>query len=273
MSQLRSPSSRTVLAFSSVVTAALFLASCGGEFHAGGSAGKAGSPASAGRDSSGSGGSGASGGGGISGTGGTGDATGGAGDATKHPAWRVREALCDWTRACCETAGFFGVFDRCVAQSSGDADQFRASIAAGRLSIDDDALRSCADHIRSSYLGCDFLSSALDTFATFSDCVDGIAGHVPIGAACTLSEDCIGAGTGRVKCIDGFCVDGAPNIPDGAACTLDDRCDTNSYCDGTCRPKKPVGASCTSGHECAPLHCNQVTGTCATLPDRAECHP
>src|SRR6478752_5539906 len=239
MSQLRSPASRTVLAFSSVVTAALFLASCGGEFHAGGSAGKAGSPASAGRDSSGSGGSGASGGGGISGTGGTGDATGGAGDATKHPAWRVREALCDWTRACCETAGFFGVFDRCVAQSSGDADQFRASIAAGRLSIDDDALRSCADHIRSSYLGCDFLSSALDTFATFSDCVDGIAGHVPIGAACTL----------------------------------DDRCDTNSYCDGTCRPKKPVGASCTSGHECAPLHCNQVTGTCATLPDRAECHP
>lgn len=31
--------------------------------------------------------------------------------------------------------------------------------------------------------------SVPDTFAAFSDCVDGIAGHVPIGAACTPRED------------------------------------------------------------------------------------
>lgn len=54
-------------------------------------------------------------------------------------------------------------------QSPDDADQYRASIAAGRLSIDDDALRSCADLIRSTYLGCDSLLSVLDTFATFSE--------------------------------------------------------------------------------------------------------
>ncbi|HET9929426.1 MAG TPA: hypothetical protein VFQ35_02010, partial [Polyangiaceae bacterium] len=187
-------------------------------------------------------------------------------------AWRVREALCDLTRACCETAGFFDdPFDHCLAQSPGDADQYRASITAGRLSIDDAALRSCADHIRATYLGCDSLLSVLDTFATFSDCVDGLAGHVPIGAACTLNEECVGAGTGRVKCVDGFCADGVTNISDDAACTLDDHCGAKSYCDGTCRPKKAVGANCTSGHECTSLHCNQLTRTCATLPDQAEC--
>jgi hypothetical protein len=170
-------------------------------------------------------------------------------------------------RACCETAGFFdGVVDHCEAQLGKDADEYRASISQGRLSIDDDALASCADHVRMAYLGCGWRPA--ETMAGFSDCVDGIRGAVPIGEACSFTEECVGAGNGRVKCRDGSCVDHP--LADGERCESDDDCGSTSYCADTCRPAKS-GSSCASDAECGGLYCNPTLRTCVSLPGRSDC--
>lgn len=196
---------------------------------------------------------------------------GSGGSSEKHPAWQLQEAVCDTYRACCETAGFFGAFDPCVAQAAKDAEQFRKSIAAARLTIDDDALALCAQHIRNGYLGCDSQLTLRERIDADPDCINGVVGRVPLGDACGFSAECAGASSGNVACSDGVCTE-ITAAADGAQCVLDDFCAASSYCgDGACRPRMPIGARCTESRQCASLHCNMDTNTCATLPDRSEC--
>ncbi len=210
-------------------------------------------------------------GGSSSGSAGKTGASGGMGSTDKHPAWQLQEAVCDTYRACCETAGFFGFFEPCVVRAAKDAEQFRASIAAGRLSIGDDALAQCAEHVRVGYLGCDSQPMLRDRIANDLDCIDGVVGRVPLGDACGFREECAGASSGDVACVDGVCTT-ITAVAAGAACKLDDSCGASSYCgEGTCRLRMPVGARCTESRQCADLHCNMDTNTCAKLPDRTEC--
>jgi len=239
-------------ALASALVGALALAGCGQSHRTNDAAGAAGAGT----------------GGGSSGNAGKG---GGNGSTDKHPAWQLHEAVCDTYRACCETAGFFGAFEPCVAQSAKDADRFRASITAGRLSIDADALTLCAQHIRTGYLGCDSELTLRETIANDPDCIDGVVGRVPLDDPCGFREECAGASSGSVTCLNGICT-AISAIADGARCVLDDFCGESSYCDnGTCRTRLRIGARCTESRQCADLHCNMGTNTCAKLPDAVEC--
>jgi len=311
------------LALVPLVAGSLLLESCSDDHHPSSSAGAAGTTARAGTSSSGTGGlaggatggtsgstatagidaSGGTGGsaspGGSGGTGGTG--TGGtSGDAGlagtagstvvgDHPAKTLYAAICDLHRACCETAGFQeNTFTTCDVSGGGSI--YEASIAAGRLSIDEAALASCAEHLRVTYVGCDSVLAFSETFGSFPDCVDGIAGAVPLGETCAFDEECAGAGNGRVACLNDVCIDvpigqaGDPCIQTkgprttrpapadattggGAECRRQD----GLYCQGdsagayTCAPVLSDGEPCDGEEACSVAsYCN---GTC--VPVRA----
>jgi hypothetical protein len=304
----------------SLLTLPLLLASCGDDHDGSGHAGNAGTTAGAGGSSSGDGGragsaSAATGGsaavGGTAGSGGTGNLAGKAGfggagsggaamggtsgDAAAagtagstvtgdHPARTLYAAICDLHRACCETAGFQqNVFTTCDV--SAGADVYSTSIAAGRLTIDEAALASCAEHLRATYVGCDSVLTFDDTFAGFADCVGGIAGAVALGDACGFDEECAGAGDGRVRCLNDVCSDvpigqaGDPCIqtkgprstrpapPDattggGAECRRQDGlyCHEESATAYACAPVLADGAPCEAEEQCSAT--SYCTGTC-----------
>jgi hypothetical protein len=281
-------------ALSSLFAASLVLASCARSNSESGSAGESGAPERGGSDASGGGGKaegGTGGGAGVFGragstaggsagttasaggtdaTGASGGSagTGGSGGVDHHPAELLNAAICETVRACCETAGFFdGVVEQCAEQLAGSADEYRASVSQGRLSIDEDALASCGAHIRMAYLGCGW--SLSEAFAAFSDCVDGIVGAVPIGQACTFDEECVGGGNGHVQCLYASCFD----VPIGAE---------GDRCVETTGPRVtvlvPSSAIASGGAECRRadgLYCREVSATeyhCApVIPDGEPC--
>lgn len=294
------------LAFASFLALCLPLTGCGDDHRpSGGNAGTGTMSSTGGNAGGGTGGSGSviggrsglGGHGGLAGraAGGGSDTSGDAGASetagtagatvdTGNPAAALYAAICDLHRACCETAGFAqNKFTSCDVSAGSDV--YRASIAAGRLSIDDAALASCAEHLRTTYVGCDSVLGFDDTFGSFPDCIGGLAGAVPLGEACGFDEECVGAGDGRVVCVNDLCVAvpigqaGDPCIQTkgprstrpipgdvaaagGAECRRQDGlyCHADSDTSYTCAPVLADGEPCDAEDQCgASSYC---TGTC-----------
>jgi hypothetical protein len=151
--------------------------------------------------------------------------------------------------------------------------EYKASIAAGRITYDGDAAGTCLDGIAAESCS-DYSMDAASSSEMV--CSDFITPLVATGGGCTqdyecTTNNCVGAtvAPGR-QSIDGACM-ALPGV--GQTCTIN--CQTGLFCgfDGTsssttCQTLKPDGATCEGSTECAGHQCpgsgSGNAGTCAT---------
>jgi hypothetical protein len=150
---------------------------------------------------------------------------------------------------------------------------YKASIAAGRISYDGDEAATCLDGIAAA--SCSDYSMDTASSSTMV-CSDFITPLVAAGGGCTqdyecTTNNCVGATvTPGGQNTDGACM-ALPGV--GQACSIN--CQTGSYCgfDGTsssttCLALKADGATCDGGEECSGHQCpgsgSGDPGTCAT---------
>ena len=162
------------------------------------------------------------------------------------------------SRAACEARGQ-------AAYVNGALPRYRAALASGTLSYDGTQAQACVDAY--SALGC-----GASTARRPGACAQLFTGHVGMGGACALNEECMG---------DAYCstASGCPGTcqarsGSGTACTTDDACQSGLRCGGSgatrsCSAPAGDGAACQGQSDCgAGLLCIGASGTTA-----GACHP
>lgn len=109
---------------------------------------------------------------------------------------------------------------------------YKASIAAGRVTYDADAARGCIDAYAN--LGCGAYSQL--THATGISCsTPYLIPHVGDGGACSQAYECTSG-----YCSSGTCMTEPPLVPNGGSCTSGEQC-ASGYCgSGSCADPAPV---------------------------------
>lgn len=148
--------------------------------------------------------------------------------------------------------------------TNGALPRYQAAIAMGTMTYDGSQAGACVDALRAE--GCAAVSSRAP-----AACDALFVGHVALGGACALDEECVGdAYCSVTTACPGTCQSyGGP----GAACTRDQACQSGLRCgNGTCQAPGGAGASCqgTTGVECGGgLICaggsSMRTGTCTAV--------
>ena len=131
------------------------------------------------------------------------------------------------------------------------------SIDAGHLSFDAVEAQRCIDALAASECGAD----------PGSACDEVLIGQVPVGGACTNSDECEnGAHCSRILACPGTC---EPSLVSGAACGTSGECDTGMFCTaaGVCGPLLANGELCRNSSECETRYCQgEADGRCAEVP-------
>jgi len=132
----------------------------------------------------------------------------------------------------------------------------QASLDAGKMGFDAEQAQRCID-LRAAK-ACDEAESACD--AVF-------IGHVPVGEACSSSEECAdNAYCNDEEMCPGTCV---ATLSPGAACEYADfdECGDGRTCseEGVCIVQKANGEPCVSSDECQSWRCDEG-GHCAEFP-------
>lgn len=139
--------------------------------------------------------------------------------------------------------------------------EYKASIAAGRITYDGSAARGCIDAFVN--LGCGPYSQLSGAMSVSCD-TPFIRPAVGDGGACSQSYECTGDFCdGATSSADGTC---KPKPTAGQSCT--GTCAPGLYCSGTCQPLLANGASCTGSEQCASGNC--AGSTCADRAPRCD---
>jgi hypothetical protein len=204
-------------------------------------------------------------------------------------------AICTQLEACAPFLARIGTGPRSTCESDLVEDcLFRAGLGGSRR--DASFLGACAADVRAR--------ACASFLAGYPEICPAPAGTLGPGAPCAHDDQCAGlfcarpaesaCGTCAERIVEGErCVDRACGA--GLVCAIDDRCarpraigepcgpalpcEARAYCDGTCRPRKGVGESCSAFGECDPARgaapaCS-VGGTCvgaaiATFGERCD---
>lgn len=133
------------------------------------------------------------------------------------------------------------------------------SLDAGTTSFDAAAAKRCVDELAASECGATLSAPACD---------EVFVGQVPIGGACTESDECAGS----AYCEDTLMCPGtcAASLDAGADCASGGECETGLVCTaaGVCGAVKATGETCNSGVECQTRYCHYTAseGRCAEAP-------
>ncbi len=147
---------------------------------------------------------------------------------------------------------------------NGALPRYQAAMTMGTLTYDGSYATDCLDAVHT--LGC-----AAITGRTPDACNQLFIGHVALGGACALDEECAGdAYCSAATACPGTCQAFGGS---GASCTRDQACQQGLQCsNGSCQTPGGVGASCqgTTGVDCTGgLICQggtaSQTGTCASV--------
>jgi hypothetical protein len=187
----------------------------------------------------------------------------------------LSSAFCERAFACCTTSersGFFSTsgfetMEECQtafeAQFASTSSAIREAQAAGRRQYDAAQAGVCVDAIRTLSCG---VFSAISTSGTarglLSECDDVATPLVAVGGACAADDDCIDSFCPATRCV--------AFSASGAACSATDRCADSQFCnqDGVCETRRPDGAECYSGGDCASGGC--VDGVCGLYRGRCD---
>ncbi|MDP1828212.1 MAG: MYXO-CTERM sorting domain-containing protein [Archangium sp.] len=182
------------------------------------------------------------------------------------------KAYCKQVYTCCSAgetadAGSLGPDQPTCAtnvttQLDGKTGLIKSEQSKGRLTYKGDVAQACIDKLAA--LKCQELKSTAT--ATPAECTTYTEPKTALGAACQLSESCIGSWcSGATLSADGTCT---AFIAEGQSCSAG-QCIAGTYCDGssTCAKPKADGAACNGNFECATGGCNNKgadggTGTC-----------
>jgi hypothetical protein len=148
--------------------------------------------------------------------------------------------------------------------------EYKASIAAGRITYDGEAAQSCLDAMAN--LGCNAYAMADSHESVVCD-TPFIIPQVGDGGGCTEGYECTsGFCDGASDSTDGTC---KPKPGAGEAC--DFTCADGLYCgfDQTngmkvCQTLKTDGAECNLDYECASDHCDDTMNTCGAAPPTCD---
>jgi hypothetical protein len=155
--------------------------------------------------------------------------------------------------------------------------QMAASLAAGRITLDQAKARECLQIFNS--LTCeDLLSESVETKIAVCDQI--YVPHVAVGGACYVEQECIG-GWCKVESCPGACVASAL---EGQSCD-GNQCADGLFCNGskTCQKPGAAGSNCDWAEDCeAGLECDegkcavpaapgQVGATCGTCASGLYC--
>jgi hypothetical protein len=140
---------------------------------------------------------------------------------------------------------------------------YKASIAAGRVSYNADAARACFDAFVN--LGCSAYSQ-LSGAQSVACTTPYLTPNVGDGGACAqdyecTSDYCPGGGSGATA--SGTCT---PKPTSGQACS--GTCAQGLYCNGTCQALLANGQSCSSNTWCASNYCG--SSICADRPPTCD---
>jgi hypothetical protein len=135
-----------------------------------------------------------------------------------------------------------------AAYTNGALPRYQAAIAMGTLTYDGTQAQACVDAVNA--LGC-----AATTTRRPGACAQLFVGHVALGGACAMDEECMGdAYCSLTTACPGTCQARAAS---GATCTNDNGCQSGLRCGGTGTARSCVtpagdGAACqgTTGNDC-----------------------
>jgi hypothetical protein len=133
----------------------------------------------------------------------------------------------------------------------------RAAVLAGRLALDAARAAACLGVFTDG--SCSSPAFAEDQWGHFGACPDPFVGQVPIGAACTLRDEC----TAGSRCVPGDqSVDPVANeTPEGVVAVPTIRAASTIV--GACLPYVAEGETCRATPDCAPgLYCRGDTFVC-----------
>ena len=185
---------------------------------------------------------------------------------------RAAKAYCAQVYACCsatETADAGALSPTqliCTSNLTGQLDLktglLKSEQGKGRLMYHPDLAATCVQKLAA--LKCQDLKATAT--ATPAECTIYVEPKVALGAACALSESCVGSWcSGGTATQDGTCT---AFIAEGQSC-ISGQCTSGTYCDGTrtCVKLKADGVPCTTNLECATGGCNDKNpdggvGTC-----------
>ncbi len=172
------------------------------------------------------------------------------------------KTYCKQVYACCSAgetadAGALGpdvatCTSNVTAQLDGKTGLIKSEESKGRLAYHADRAATCVDKLAA--LKCQELKA--NATATPTECNTYVEPKTALGAACALTDSCIGSWcSGGSLSQDGVCT---AFIAEGQNCDAG-QCTSGTYCNGsprTCVKPKADGEACSANFECATGGCN-----------------